>query len=409
MRVCFVVSTFPRFTGDPEVPWLLETVRRLRAKGIDVEIFASSYEGMEPHLLEGIPVHRFRYFFRRCEYLPHNEGATNKVQRSSLYKLLALPYILLGALSMLRFCRGRKFDVFQAHWPFPHALFAWIGARRHGARLALRFYGAELVLAEKLPFVRSFIRAFMKRADTVDAISTYTASRARQIYQREFAVIPYGSHLEISVEAGAPRERSSKRREILFVGRLVERKGVEYLVRAMPLVRASGVEAHLTVAGNGHWEKEIREAIEEKGVGDLVTMAGRVSDEEKASLYKKCDVYVHPAIVDPRGDTEMLGVVLIEAMAYAKPLIASDVGGIPDVVKDGETGLLVPEKDPEKLAEAIVRVLTDPTLAEKLGKAGCEFLQDYFSWDRIADSLIAEFRGEDRPADREGCDDDPDR
>ncbi|SVD71723.1 uncharacterized protein METZ01_LOCUS424577, partial [marine metagenome] len=179
MRVCFVVSTFPRFTGDPEVPWLLETVRRLRAKGIEVEIFASSYEGMEPHLLEGIPVHRFRYFFRRWEYLTHNEGATNKVQRSSLYKLLTLPYILLGALSMLRFCRGRKFDVFQAHWPFPHALFAWIGARRHGARLALRFYGAELVLAEKLPFVRSFIRAFMKRADTVDAISTYTASRAR--------------------------------------------------------------------------------------------------------------------------------------------------------------------------------------------------------------------------------------
>lgn len=401
MRVCFVVSTFPRFEGDPEVPWLLETVRRLRAKGVEVEIFASSYEGMEPHLLEGIPVHRFRYFFRRWESLTHNEGATNKVQLSPLYKLLALPYILFGALSMIRFCRGRKFDVFQAHWPFPHALFAWIGARLHGARLSLRFYGTELVLAEKMSLVRSFIRAFMKRADTVDAISTYTASRAREIYAREVAIIPYGSHLEISVDAGGPAD-PSKRREILFVGRLVERKGVEYLVRAMPLVRDRGVDAHLTVAGSGHWEKVIRAAIEEVGAAELVTMAGRVSDEEKARLYKTCDVYVHPAIVDPRGDTEMLGVVLIEAMAYARPLIASDVGGIPDVVKDGETGLLVPEKDPEKLAEAIVRVLSDPALAARLGQAGCEFLRDYFSWDRITDSLIAEFRGEGGPVKAEG-------
>jgi len=395
MRVCFVVSTFPRFEGDPEVPWLLETVRRLRAKGIDVEIFASSYQGMEPHVLEGIPIHRFRYFFRRWEYLTHNEGATNKVQLSPLYKLLALPYIIFGALSMIRFCRGRKFDVFQAHWPFPHALFAWIGARLHGARLSLRFYGAELVLAEKMPFVRSFIRAFMKRADTVDAISTYTASRAREIYQRDFAIIPYGSHLEVSEEAVDPTESSSKLKEILFVGRLVERKGVEYLVRAMPMVCERGVDAHLTVVGNGHWEKEIREAIEAVGAGDLVTMAGRVSDEEKARLYKNCDVYVHPAIVDPRGDTEMLGVVLIEAMAYARPLIASDVGGIPDVVKDGETGLLVPEKNPEKLAEAMVRILTDPALAARLGQAGREFQRSYFDWDRITDSLIAEFRDED--------------
>ena len=392
MRVCYVVSTFPRFEGDPEVPWLPETVRRLRAKGVEVEVFASSYEGMKPHTIDGIRVHRFRYFFKRWERLTHDEGATNKVQRSPLYNLLAVFYIFFGAISMLRYCRGRKFDVFQAHWPFPHALFAWIGARQHQARLSLRFYGAELVLADRLWAVRSFIRVFLKRADTVDAISTYTAGRARAIYERDFSIIPYGSPLEMSVEAnGDVAEKSSTTKSVLFVGRLVERKGVEYLVRAMPLLRDRGVDAHLTVVGNGHWEREINEAIDESAARDLVTLAGRVSDDEKARLFEQCDVYVHPAIIDGRGDTEMLGVVLIEAMAYAKPLIASDVGGIPDVVKDGETGLLVPEKDPQRLAQAMERVLTDDELAEKLGKAGHALLDTYFSWDRITDCMIAEY------------------
>ena len=186
----------------------------------------------------------------------------------------------------------------------------------------------------------------MKRADAVDAISTYTAGMARAIYERDFSIIPYGSPLEMSVEAnGDVAEKSSTTKSVLFVGRLVERKGVEYLVRAMPLLRDRGVDAHLTVvSSSGHWESEIRVAIEESAAGELVTLAGRVSEEEKARLFEQCDLYVHPAIVDGRGDTEMLGVVLIEAMAYAKPMIASDVGGISDVVKDGETGLLVPEK-----------------------------------------------------------------
>jgi len=391
MRVCYVVSTFPRFGGDPEVPWLLETVRHLRAKGIEVEIFAPSYQGIGSHEIGDIPVRRFRYFPKRWEFLTHNEGATNKIQRTPLYGLLAVFYIFFGALAMLRFCRTRRYDAFEAHWPFPHALFAWIGARVQGAGFSLRFYGAELMLADRLPPVKPFLRFFMKRADAVNAISTFTAAKAKAIHDREIAVIPYGSPLEIA-PGDAVSDESSPQKKILFVGRLVARKGVEYLVRAVPIVRRRGIDAHLTIAGSGHREKEIRETIEQTDTEDVVTLAGRVSEEEKARLYQTCDLYVHPAIVDAGGDTEMLGVVLIEAMTYRKPVIASNVGGIPDVIKDGETGLLVPEKDPEALAEAMVRVLSDPGLAQKLGDEGHRFSQSYFSWDRITDSLIEEYQ-----------------
>ena len=391
MRICYVVSTFPRFEGDPEVPWLPEMIRRLRGKGVDVDVLAPSYQGNRSHRIFGIWVFRFRYFFKRWEFLTHNEGATNKIQRNHLYAVLSMSYLILGALAALRLCGSRRYDVFQAHWPFPHALFAWLGARVQNARLGLRFYGAELALADRFPPAKPFLRFFIKRADVVDAISTYTASKVRAIHDRDVRVIPYGSAVAVSPN-GVPDRPPSARKHVLFVGRLVERKGVEYLVRAMPILRSRGIDAHLTVVGQGHCEPEIHEAIRQAEAEDLVTMAGRVSEDEKAGLYRECDVYAHPAVVDSGGDTEMLGVVLLEAMAYGKPVVASDVGGIPDVIRHGETGLLVPPKDPAGLAEALAKVLTDAELARRLGMAGHRWAGEYFSWDRITDSLIDEYR-----------------
>ncbi|HDN83241.1 MAG TPA: glycosyltransferase, partial [Candidatus Altiarchaeales archaeon] len=115
---------------------------------------------------------------------------------------------------------------------------------------------------------------------------------------------------------------------------------------------------------------------------------GKVSNEELRRCYQNCDVFVLPACIDSRGDTEGLGVVLLEAMSYKKPVIASNVGGIVDIVKDGETGLLVPEKNSQKLAEAIHTVLKNDELASRLGKQGYEFVSRNFNWARITDQLI---------------------
>ena len=391
MRVCYAVSTFPRFDGDPEVPWLLESVKRLRRRGVEVEIFAPSYKGIKSHSISGVRVHRFRYFFRRWEILTHQEGAPNKIRRSPLYAFLAVFYIIFGALAMVRLCATRRYDLFQAHWPFPHALFAWIGSRLQRAGFALRFYGAELMLADRLPPAKAFIRFFMKKADVVDAITAFPASKARAIHDRDINIIPFGSPYKIEADGHAPRQTSA-RKQILFVARLVERKGPEYLVYALPLVRSLGIDAHLTIVySSGDREALVEEAIQQAGVCDFVTMERGVPPDELAQRYRECDVFVLPAIVDSRGDTEMLGVVFLEAMTYKKPVIGSNVGGIPDVIKDGETGLLVPQKDPAALADAIARVLTDAAFAKRLGEEGHRFSQDFFGWERITDLLVEEY------------------
>ena len=114
-----------------------------------------------------------------------------------------------------------------------------------------------------------------------------------------------------------------------------------------------------------------------------VRFAGKVSQEELPDYYAAANVFVLPSVVTRSGDTEGLGVVLLEAMAQGVPVVACDVGGIPDVVKDGETGLLVRQRDPEDLAEKIIRLLEEPGLKDELVRTGREHVRTTFSWERI--------------------------
>ena len=383
IKVCYIVSTFPRNERDPEVPWLVECVRRLRDRGVEIKVFAPSFKGLGDHVIFGIPVHRFRYFFRRWETLTHDEGAPNKIMARPLYKYLAFPYVLFGILDAIQFFRRESFDILHVHWPFPHGLFGMIGSRICQARVILNFHGAELLLCRKYPIVRHFLRFFLRNADRTIANSSFTRDKIVEVERRPVEVIPFGATLEErrAIEPKGPVKT------ILFVGRLVERKGVAYLIRAMPRVLEK-VRAQLVIVGEGYRREALEQLIAEERLDEAVKLTGKVSDEAKRGWYETCDVFVLPSIVDSKGDTEGLGMVLLEALGYRKPVVASRVGGIPDIVLDGEMGLLVPEKDPEALGEAIVSVLTDEHLAQRLGTRGHQYAKERFAWERIVNEIV---------------------
>jgi glycosyltransferase involved in cell wall biosynthesis len=165
-------------------------------------------------------------------------------------------------------------------------------------------------------------------------------------------------------------------------------QGLEFLIQAVRLIDCP-FPVNLDIVGRGPEESRLRALVDELGLADRVKFAGQVSSGELRKFYAACDCFVLPAIVDFKGDTEGLGVVLIEALSYRKPVVASGVGGIVDVVRHEETGLLVPEKDPEALARTITRVLTDNRLATKLAGRGYEHVSRYFDWDRIIERWVA--------------------
>ena len=224
--------------------------------------------------------------------------------------------------------------------------------------------------------------------------------------------------------------------KILFVGRHIERKGIRYLIEAAKYLPTDKFE--IRIVGGGDLTEQLkkqaallderRKTKDESGSTSLlrpcsaqaptlchpernevkskdpvnfsgveespasIVFTGKLSPEDLANEYRTANVFTLPAIVDSKGDTEGLGVVLIEAMELGLPIVASNVGGIPDVVIDGESGILVPEKDPVALADAFKRLEADPALIEKLLAGARKRIDECFTWDGIIERQIEVYK-----------------
>lgn len=382
MKVLFVVTAFPRFEGDVITPWLVETIRRLQDQNISVDIFTSAYQGLKENKVFGIRVHRFRYFLRKWEKLTHDETVPDRLRKGILYKLLAIFYIFCGSLGIIRHCRKNKYDIIHCHWPFPHIIFGYAASRFGKSKLISSFYGVELRwVKSKLSIFKPLLKFAIKKSDAVTAISTYTAREITEIAPANISIIPFGAAITVS-DQKLSTPIYNKIKNILFVGRLVERKGVKYLIEALGLINKT-IETNLTIVGEGGEKKNLEKLAKEKKLDDKVNFTGKVTQSQLEELYRKCDIFVLPAVIDSKGDTEGLGVVLLEAMSYRKPVVASALGGILDIVKNGENGLLVPEKDAGKLADAILQIIQKPELGNRFGEAGYNFANRNFSWEKI--------------------------
>ena len=187
-------------------------------------------------------------------------------------------------------------------------------------------------------------------------------------------------------------ERKPVGHRLLFVGRLVERKGAHVAIEALEVLKRKGREAHLTVVGDGPERDRLEALAGEKGVRAQIDFRGSVPAESVADAFAEADVFLMPALTDWKGEQEGFGLVLVEAMMSGVPVVASQSGGIPDVVTDEETGLLVPERDPEALAGAAARLLTDRALGRRLARSAAEDVRRRFAPEAIARRFEAVYR-----------------
>ncbi len=394
MKVVHVVTAFPRHDDDVITPWLGKLLLGLRERGLEVEVLAPAYRGGGATDWRGIPVRRFRYAPARLETLTHEETAPDRIRRRPAYAALLPGYMLGGSLASIGLGTSSPPDVVHVHWPVPHA---WFGAlaRASSERTAVvsSFYSVEIRWIERrLRWALPFLRWSIESADAVTAISTATAAAVARYSSREVPVIPFSAAISdrpLPDGAGAearPLEGAGPVR-LLFVGRLVERKGVHILIRALARVRER-IDATLTVVGEGPEATALEAEARRAGVDPFVHFAGRVDEGALEEAYRASDLFILPAVVDGKGDTEGLGVVLLEALEFGLPLIASDAGGIPDIVMHGETGLLVPPGDAGALADAIVRVIEDPAAARVRVERGRAHMREHFGLSQVVDRLV---------------------
>lgn len=381
MKVLVIGSVYPRFHEDAEVPWLRTSIANLKKAGVEIQVLAPAYKGLKSHEIDGTRVNRFRYAPANWEILTHEEGAPSKMASKPWLQLLAIPYIISGFFKCLKICRKWRPDIIHAHWPFPHAYIALGAVKLFRIPLVLNFHGAELLLIRKKKWVKPLLKFAIGQAQAVFANSSFTAAKIKAIRNVDVEWSPYGTTLD---EKGGARDGSAVphpvngKFKILFVGRHIERKGICYLIDSAKFLPADKFE--IRIVGVGDLTEKLKQQAAKY---PHIVFTGKLSPEDLANEYRTANVFTLPAIVDHKGDTEGLGVVLIEAMELGLPIVASNVGGIPDVVVDGESGILVPEKDPEALANAFKRLASDRSLLESLLAGARKRIAECFTWDGI--------------------------
>jgi colanic acid/amylovoran biosynthesis glycosyltransferase len=167
-----------------------------------------------------------------------------------------------------------------------------------------------------------------------------------------------------------PRPLARPPFHLLALGRLVPKKGFPVLLRACRLLSAHGFDFHLTLAGDGPDRRKIRQFIQRQGLGDRVSLPGAVPHREVARLMAAADLLVMPSLIAPSGDRDGIPNVILEAMLWEVPVVGSAVAGIPEVIKDGDTGWLTEPGDPDALARAVAAALTDPGEARRRAEQG---------------------------------------
>lgn len=385
--ILVLTSTFPRWENDPEPAFVFELSRRLAA-AYDVTVLAPRSPGSKPReIMEGLYVVRFPYFFRRWENLAtHSGGILNRLRADPLNYLL-VPLFLIGQLwALIRLLCRKRFALIHAHWLIPQGLIAAMGLTftRRQIPLVCTSHGGDLFALSGMLFQR--LKRWVigrSRAVTVVSRAMKTLVVDMGVAAEKVQVISMGVDLRHRFTPDATAKRS--RGELLFVGRLVEKKGLKILLEAMPKVLAKYPAIRLSVAGAGPLEGEMRELASEMGISGQVDFLGMVSQSELPVMYRRATLAVFPFLVAKSGDQEGFGLVQVEAMGCGCPVIAGDLPAIHDSVAHGETGLLAPPGNPDGLAETILRALNDSNLCLRLAREARKKVVEQFDWEVIAE------------------------
>jgi glycosyltransferase involved in cell wall biosynthesis len=322
VRVVVLTTSYPRHADDTAGRFIADAVDRAREAGVEIEVVSPA---------------SFRDFG-----IAYGAGVVGNLRREPWRAALLPPFLASFSAAARR--AARDADLVHAHW-LPSGVVA-LATRKP---FVVQLWGTDVELARRAPRLAG---AVLRRAEAVICPSSALAGDATRLGARQIEIVPSGVDLPDGVgeEANPP--------EVLYAGRLSREKGVLELVEA-----ASGM--NLVVAGDGPLSDRVPQAL------------GFVPPTELSRLYARAAIVVCPS------HREGFGVACLEAMAHGRPVVASGVGGLLDLVVNGETGILVEPGNVEALRAALERLLADPALRRRMGEAGRRRAAEHFSWPAV--------------------------
>ena len=395
---CLVVSAYyPLSRSDFAGSFVRDEACELVKNGVTVHV------GRWSHISQGIPaktrvidrvfVHDVR--FKLADFL-FSLPDFFELPRPRLSRLKETGIMLSYSRGVEKLVRRHDVDLIHAHFAYPEGLVGLIAKKRTGRPLLVTLHGYDILVEPTVnygcrldPEIDRVVGKVLREADGVIAASsaTYNAALELGCSPAKLSLIPNAvdfRRFDLKVDKLRARKKLGLESDpIVFTLRAHEpQKGVEYLIRAIPLVLAEVPDAVFVIGGDGSLRRYHQSLADELGVSANVIFTGKIPDVELPYFYLACDVFVIPSLV------EAFGLVTIEAMACGKPVIGTNVGGIPDTIIEGLTGFLVSPRDPSGLSEKIVLLLKSCQLRGEMGRAGKETVNRRFNMEERIKRIV---------------------
>lgn len=394
MRVAILIEELRREGGSERQ--CLSLARELVTMGHDVTVYTCAHEVG-------------RCFPDLCAELNIKTTGFSPLSKLPLHPRLR---DVLNMRRMASRVEGR-FDVLNPHGWAVHWAAVWLQRKRAGTTICWMCNDyiyttrerprARGLLGGLISLMRSGVRnalhsfdeLLVKRIDRILVLSNMAAEEVRQGYDVEPIVVRSGVDLEKFSRVPTGSETVRERYDLgdafllLYVNLLFHFRRVEDVLEAVVILRSAGRNVKLLIVGSltfdAAYAESVMRLVEEKGLSDAVVFTDAVPEHELRGFYDSCDVYVHP------NEHQTWGLAVTEAMACGKPSVVSTGAGVHEVLRDGETAMLVPPRSPSLLADRIALLMDDPQLKERVGKQGRQYVRANHSWRRYAEQNLTVF------------------
>lgn len=389
-RLLVLASTYPRWRADPEPGFVHELSRRL-AKQFDVTVLCPHANNALPReRLNGVDVVRYRYAPARLERLVNDGGIVGNLRHRPWTALLLPGFLLAQAWALRRLLADIRPDVIHAHWIVPQgsmvALLGWMGVRTPPTLVTS--HGADLfALRGRLPMWLK--RQTMRRVQASSVVSSamHESMAALGVDPDHVVVAPMGVDLQgrFTPCAKTPRARSA----LLFVGRLVEKKGLTHLLDALPMVLQRHPDVVLEIVGFGPELKRCQQQVKRLGIDAHVRFLGALSQDALPEIFRRSTMLVAPFVEARSGDQEGLGLVMVEALGCGCPVVTTQLPAIRELQDGAWPPYLAKPGDPLTLAMQINALLDDPEAGRTWVEQLRPSLLQRFDYQSVANGYAA--------------------
>lgn len=401
LSVLILATTFPRWQDDTVPRFVQDLSRELAQRNIDVTVLAPHHPGAKRHeILDGVEIRRVPYFYpKRYQCLCYDGGILETIKRRRL-ALLQVPLLILSMFVYATWLTvQRDFDVINSHWLVPNAVIGAVMNLIFDVPHIVTLHAGGVLGLKRLPGSRFLARFVYRRSSATLPVSSAIRNEYvelvgdRFIDEDHFQIQPMG----VDTQDYSQFDKSEAKSAIgyngtvlgLFVGRLAEKKGLGSLVDAVESLEELSVDLKIVVVGTGPLEDQLRQRVRMSDTSDRIRLTGWISERELIEYYCAADFVVVPSIEATSGDTEGMPTVIAEAFAAGNPVIASDVGGIADVVGD-QNGILVKQKRSDELANALRRLAHSEQMRDEL-EEGARETAERLNWQRCGQTYIDVF------------------